>query len=823
MIEATIPAAEVTVWGGLPRDNATLTWCVPPHLVGSLEVGCCVEAPLGSGTVFGFVMRLWNMPSQHPLADRLRPISARILGGLDLNPELVDLCAFMEHLWLATPGEALHTLVPGRGGARIVRRLRLVDGVNADRQLRNAPNQSAIVRALASLGGAAESGAVQQASGLAAFQPAKAALVRRGMLVEEPALVAARAPVRAQRFYRLPPDYARIHARLGRQQQRILELIEAVGETAGGELSEEQVISAIGCARASITTLVQSGRLLVRSAALWRNTVAAHSSASTPPVLCGEQAAAARSMCSAIDAGSFRQILLFGVTASGKTEIYLAAVRHALDQGRTALVLAPEVAITAQVLDLFAARFPGQCAVLHSHLADGERLDQWRRIAAGEARVVIGARSAVFAPLTNIGLVVVDEEHDASYKQEQGVRYSALDVARWRAQRWNALLALGSATPSLESYYLSEQTAQGACTPLVRCEVTTRVLDRALPTFDVVDMRVAGSRTLLSKPLTDALTEAVRAGEQAILFLNRRGYARFVLCRDCGHTPHCVNCDVALTLHMEDLTLRCHHCNSKTRCPVVCPQCSSKRIQSFGIGTERLDEELRLLLPEARIARLDRDTTARRGAHSTIVRDFRNHTCDILLGTQMVVKGLDFPGVTLVGVVAADTSLQTPDFRAAEQTFQLVTQVAGRAGRGERPGKVVVQTFNPDHYALRAAIAHNYIQFYSREIEYRRELGYPPFGRIVNLLWQDEQSDAARRRARSAAGIVRGIVADGTVKVLGPAPAPIERIKGRYRWHVVLRAPNAFDLTTAVSKTMQAAPPDTATGLVIDFDPRSLV
>lgn len=503
------------------------------------------------------------------------------------------------------------------------------------------------------------------------------------------------------------------------------------------------------------------------------------------PVLTGAQQEAVATATATLDAGGYASLLLHGVTGSGKTEVYLRVIEHALRRGRQAILLVPEISLTPQTAGRFQRRFGDRVAVLHSALSEGERYDEWRRIREGEADVVVGARSAVFAPLPRLGLVIIDEEHEASYKQEEAPRYHAREVAEQRLRRLpgGGLLLLGSATPSLESFHAALRGVHRYVT------LPDRVAGRPLPRIEIVDMReelLAGNRSMFSRVLRGAITDALAKGEQVILLLNRRGYASFLLCRSCGAVPRCTACGVSLTYHQKPDVLRCHYCGYTTRLPDDCPQCRGPYLRPFGAGTQRVEDELKVLFPGARILRMDRDTTARKGAHAAILRAFAAGEADILVGTQMIAKGHDFPGVTLVGVLSADTALHFPDFRAAERTFQLLSQVAGRAGRGDQPGIVYLQTYTPDHYAIQAAAEHDFHGFARRELRYRRRTGYPPFHELVRVLVSGEDEKVVAEVAGEAArGCLRGPIDDR--QLVGPSPAPLDRLKGKYRWHFLIK------------------------------------
>jgi primosomal protein N' (replication factor Y) len=550
--------------------------------------------------------------------------------------------------------------------------------------------------------------------------------------------------------------------------------------------------------------------------------------------------------------GSPRVILLHGVTGSGKTEIYLRAVGYVLRQGRQAIVLVPEIALTPQTVHRFAARFPDRLAIAHSKLSLGERYDTWRRIRRGDIDLVIGSRSAVFAPFPRLGLIVLDESHEWTYKQEgsgiqQMPHYHTRDVAEELARRTGATVLLGSATPDLESAYRAHRgdyvylrlpqrimsygpqvEAQRARFNIPPERIRPQALDdestearfTSLPPVQVVDMRQelrAGNRSIFSRALQESMEVALGAGEQVILFLNRRGSASFVLCRDCGHVVRCARCDVPLTYHDDQRQMTCHHCNARAEVPNVCPECWSRRIKFFGLGTQRLEAAVQERFPAARTLRWDRDTTGRKGAHGELLRAFSAGEANVLIGTQMIAKGLDLPLVTLVGVISADTALHLPDFRAAERTFQLLTQVAGRAGRGLLGGKVIVQTYTPQHYAIQAASHHDYEAFYRYESAFRKEHGYPPYGRLVKLLYLNKQAQKCQEEAERMGHLLqRRARQQGLpgITLIGPAPCYLSRLRGYYRWQIIVRAANPYPLLTSVSYPI---------GWRIDVDPVSLL
>jgi primosomal protein N' (replication factor Y) len=533
------------------------------------------------------------------------------------------------------------------------------------------------------------------------------------------------------------------------------------------------------------------------------------------------QQAAFRQIHEAIQAKQFHTFLLHGVTGSGKTEVYLTAIETALAEGRSALLMVPEIALTPQMAGQFFSRFGDRVAILHSAFTDVERTGQWRRIRSGAASVVVGTRSGVFAPVRNLGLIVVDEEHDGSYKQEENPRYNGRDVAIVRAQGAGACVVLGSATPSLESRYNAEK---GKYTLL---ELPGRIEARPMPVVELIDMRQEFLETrkqeTFSRKLIEALGQRVESGEQTIVLLNRRGFSSFVACRACGERVQCINCSLTLTYHKRDRRLLCHYCGYAEKVPSQCPKCASEHIYFLGIGSERVEEELHRAFPAARIARLDRDTVTGKRQYETILQDFREGNYDMLVGTQMIAKGHDIPNVTLVGVVAADLGLGMPDFRAAERTFQLLTQVAGRAGRGCLPGIVLVQTINPDHYAVRLAAAQDYQGFYEKELNFRRMMHYPPFAAMANVLVRSEKKEMAMRMSAEL-GLLLNPPPE-KLRIMGPAEAPVPRLKNEYRYQFLIKAVSrkALNELLQMIRTFAEEHKWGATALVIDVDPLTLM
>lgn len=500
-----------------------------------------------------------------------------------------------------------------------------------------------------------------------------------------------------------------------------------------------------------------------------------------------------------IIASSDKPFLLEGITGSGKTEVYLQTIDHFLKLGKTAIMLVPEISLTPQITNRFIARFGDKVAIMHSGLSDGEKYDEWRKIKSGKAQVVVGARSAIFAPVENLGIIIIDEEHETSYKQDSSPRYHARDIALLRAKWHGARLVLGSATPSLET---RARAMRGVYELLL---LTKRANEAAiLPEIKIIDMRseISDQSANFSQSLLTKIKEKIDKDEQVILMLNRRGYSSFVMCRECGFVVDCPNCDISLTLHMDTRTLNCHYCGHVEGIPQTCPNCHSRKIRYYGSGTQKVEEELREIMPEARVLRMDVDTTRTKNAHEKILEKFGNHEADILLGTQMIAKGLDFPNVTLVGVINADTGLNLPDFRASERSFELLMQVAGRAGRADKKGEVLIQTFNPHHYAIEMTKAQDYEKFYEMEMSFRRELSYPPYYFTVQVLVSHQDEEVAIQKSYEIAQLLKQNLTE-KAKILGPTARPIARTHNLYHYQILVKYRFEEELESALNQVLE--------------------
>jgi primosomal protein N' (replication factor Y) len=601
---------------------------------------------------------------------------------------------------------------------------------------------------------------------------------------------------KTRRFVRLLPQSN--EEKLTDAQRRVITTLEG-----NGPMSLQSLIQTAAASASTISSLEKKARVEVYVEAIRRDPLSESLGVeSRNHTLTVAQTSVLEQIEQQMSSGAYAAFLLHGVTGSGKTEIYMRAMDKALSVGRSAMMLVPEIALTPVFSRQLRSRFGDQVAIFHSSLQKGERFDEWTRVKNGDARVVIGTRSAVFAPVKDLGLIVVDEEHESSYRQQESPYYSARDVAIVRAQKESATVVLGSATPSLESFHNARKGKYQLLT------LPERIAARPMATARIIDMRNVFARHGKPKVFSDELLEAIRETherrEQSIILLNRRGYSSFILCRSCGESIQCPNCDVTLTYHRSERVIVCHYCNHREAVPRVCPSCGKKYIYYVGEGTEQLEEMLKLLFPALRIARIDRDTTTRRRVFEQSLADFSAGRIDTLVGTQMLAKGHDFPNVTLVGVVSVDAGLALPDFRSAERTFQLITQVAGRAGRGDRPGRVLIQTYHPYHYALRHACAQNYEAFYEEELRYRQNHSYPPFVALASLLVHGPDLSRVRNDSLELRKQLDLVNQDRKSRILGPAPAPLSRLKGEHRFQLLIKSRSRKHLREVADAALKA-------------------
>lgn len=603
---------------------------------------------------------------------------------------------------------------------------------------------------------------------------------------------------------------------------RQITLINWLIEHAEQKISAKQLLEATGVQSSVLKTIIERGAAKEFYEEVYREPENPNlQDVPIPEQLTDEQVAALNPIEKSIEHEYQETFLLHGVTGSGKTEVYLRAIEKVLAKGKDAIVLVPEISLTPQMTARFKERFGELVAVLHSALSAGEKYDEWRKIHRGEVKVVVGARSAIFAPFENIGIIILDEEHESTYKQEETPRYHARDVAIKRSEYYQCPVVLGSATPSLESYARATKNVYTLLT------LKNRAKSQQLPTVEIVDMREqlkAGNRSMFSIPLAEAIRTRLERKEQMVLFLNRRGFSSFVLCRDCGTTVECPNCDISLTYHRASELLKCHYCGHEERVPTICPECESEHIRFFGTGTQKVEEEILKLFPTARIIRMDIDTTSRKGSHERLLKQFSEGEADILLGTQMIAKGLDFPNITLVGVLAADTTLHLADFRAAERTFQLLTQVSGRAGRHELPGEVFIQTYSPEHYAIELAKDQHYEPFYKMEMASRGQFGYPPFYFFTLIQFSHENVLKVSEFAKRATDFLQANLSEGTM-IIGPTAAAISRVNNRYRYQCLIKYKREEKLTETLQQLIKMYRSDwIKSGLLmtVDVDPMSI-
>ena len=581
------------------------------------------------------------------------------------------------------------------------------------------------------------------------------------------------------------------------KQKRILDFVY---QNQGVTVPEIELMT--DCSRAIVNTLIKNGYLTQREEKIERNPlINKNIEKSSKLQLTDEQETAVNKVSSAIISNNFEKFLLYGVTGSGKTEVYLQLIDEVINANKTAIVLVPEISLTPQMLDRFIARFGKEkIAVLHSKLSIGERHDEWERIRLGEVQIVIGARSAIFSPLKNLGIIIIDEEHDSSYKSESNPRYDAKEVAEKIAKYSNCPVVFGSATPDMTTYY----KAQSGKIKLL--ELTKRANNSNLPKVQVIDLKqelANGNRSMLSFKLYEMIKKNLENKMQTILFLNRRGFSTFIMCRDCGFTAKCKNCDISLTYHRQDHKLKCHYCGYEENVLTICPECGSKKIRYFGTGTQKLEEEIHKIFPQAKTIRMDVDTVTKKNSHEDILNKFKNDNIDILIGTQMVVKGHHFPKVTLVGVIAADSSLNIDDYRASERTFQILTQVAGRAGRDKYEGNVIVQSYNPDNFSIQYAKEQNYEKFYETEIAIRKQLKYPPFCDIIVIGFSSANEESIKKVSDFIHKTLQEKIIRDDFKILRPMPSPIDKIQNKYRWRMILKGNMDDEINSIINETLK--------------------
>ncbi|MBB3110470.1 primosomal protein N' (replication factor Y) [Paenibacillus phyllosphaerae] len=819
------------------QTDRPFDYAVPESLAGWVEVGSRVGVPFGGRVVQGFVVEL----SETAAVDRakLKPIAELLDHTPPLSPDLIELGEWISEKYCCTMTAALQAMLPSALKGKAETYVSLV----------NEEQSAYLFEAdwfsyIRSKGGTVKLSTLQEKFPLAAADVKTA--IRDGLL-EQRVAIRDRLAIRKVLTVYPPADLEAARQALAELPARALKQREVLQHLLDTEepVALQKLIEAHQTTASTVRALESKGHVLIREVEQERDPYAGRQFKKTValPLMEGQRQVFGE-IAEALDARESRIFLLHGVTGSGKTEVYLQSIERCLMQGRQAIVLVPEISLTPQMVERFKGRFGDAVAVLHSRLSNGERYDEWRKIQERRASVAIGARSAIFAPFKQLGLIIIDEEHESSYKQEETPKYHARDVAVRRARQHGAAVVLGSATPSLESYTAaaraggSQDTRRGAAL----LPMPERVGGRPMPPVHIIDMREelrGGNRAMFSQKLHDALKLRLERGEQSVLLLNRRGYSTFVMCRSCGYTAQCPHCDISLTYHQKSRVLRCHYCGHAEGAPTTCPSCESEHIRFFGTGTQRVEEELSKLFPGIRVIRMDVDTTTEKGSHEKWLTMFGERKADVLLGTQMVAKGLDFPYVTLVGVIAADTSLHLPDFRSAEKTFQLLTQVAGRAGRHELEGEVVIQSYNPEHYAITTAQHHDYEAFVQEELRHRRQMAYPPFCRLILITLSHEQLPLVIAAGEKLASMLRASAEEELsatlfdqgggsrfMEVLGPVASPIPRMKDRYRFQCMVKYRGNIDAAGLVSAAAAklSKPQDKMQVLIsVDVDPQVIL
>ncbi len=838
---------------------------VPDRLAARAQLGARVLVSFRNKKVAGVIVNEdAGAPPDGVTAIELAEVSDDVPS---LTPDLVELCLWLAEYYEAPPGEVMRAALPGGITGDVYEVVEITD---AGRAAGEGDGGALPVKLRGGLAEIAAAGALATAGLTAAEKRSVEALEQRGLVARREQRDAARVRLRRERVAALADgvDVAIARAALKKAPKRlaVFDVLVAGVDASDGVMTVAELAAMVPGASAVLRDLERAGWITtsdreVALGAVAIDEVMQGGGPVSPPVLTAEQQVAVDVITAAmVEKAAFMPFLLHGVTGSGKTEVYLRVIAETLAVGRTALVLVPEISLTPQLAARFRARFGDQVAILHSGMSEPQRFAEWSRLRRGAATIAVGARSAVFAPLHDLGVIVVDEEHDGSFKQDEGVKYHARDVALMRALRAGAVCVLGSATPSLESYAHAERGTYR------RLALTVRPTARPMPSVEIVDLRtyLPDGEAMLSSPLRTALAETLAAGDQAIIFLNRRGFATFVICRACGHSFRCPQCSVSLTYHRFSDVMKCHYCGHHERVPEVCPGTPADAgalhprpgtpadagalhlrpgtpaaagaprprpgkgcgktgtIERKGLGTEKVADAIAAEFAPARVARLDRDVASGPRIEAVLARVARREV-DILVGTQMVTKGHDFPGVTLVGVLCADTGLNLPDFRASERTFQLLAQVAGRAGRGERPGRVIVQTYRPTSTAVVAAAAHDYAQFFAAETLERESLGYPPHGRLIAIRIDGTNAGEVQRTAERLAQLAEHIAREpenAGVEIRGPVAAPLEKLRARTRWQIWLRAADRHALRRVARATVTAEVAS-AIRISLDVDPIS--
>ena len=780
-------------------------YLIPAEWEELIDVGCRVKVPFGPRNVLGFVVGI-STQSDVPVG-KLKAVAQVLDIESILTEEMLELAKWLKHQTICYEIDALQVMLPGALRAKYEKYALLTGDV-----MQLAPELQPYFEKTTKVN-------ITQFEKADLLKPLKRAVNAGLILIENE--VKQKGQVKQVRKVKIASleQLEMVQQQIGKRAPKQIALVEWMKPYAGAILMPDDICEAVNVTSAVLKGVIEKGAAEYIHEEVYRDPYTKDIVHTDNLQLTDEQYDALSQIKRAMDEQRQETFLLHGVTGSGKTEIYLQAIQRAIADGKEATVLVPEISLTPQMTERFKSRFGDEVAVMHSGLSVGEKYDEWRKVQQGKVKVVVGARSAIFAPFKNLGLLILDEEHESTYKQEDSPRYHARDVAIWRGKYYNCPVILGSATPALESF---ARAKKGVYTLLT---LNNRAKSQALPTVHIVDMREqlqAGNRSMFSEQLMTALQERLDRGEQSVLFLNRRGYSSFVLCRDCGTSVQCPNCDISLTYHRYQEKLKCHYCGHEEYIPQTCPECQSENIRYFGTGTQKVEEEIFKLFPQARVLRMDVDTTKQKGSHEKMLDAFGRGEADILLGTQMIAKGLDFPNITLVGVLSADTSLHLPDYRAAEKTFQLMTQVSGRAGRHDKPGEVFIQTYTPEHYAIELSKEQHYTPFYEREMHSRHITGYPPYYYLALVQVSHEDVMMAAEYAGRVAEYLRSNLSFN-VAVIGPTTASIARLQNRYRYQCLIKykiEPNLIPVLLQLIKLYRSEWIKKGIVLTIDLDPQ---
>lgn len=790
--------------------RGTFTYSVPEHMRGMNLVGSVVLVPFGNRRVSGVVLRIMEKPEDGVNPQDIKPVDDLVPGMFSLNEDILRFMHYAADYYFYPTGEALkHCLPPGATGFTLKSLVITEEGL---KNINNGENSAEINRIL-------ELARLKKSiKSIQSIKEIKRSLIMdlisRGWIEIQPLTKKSKVKPKFVRFVRLKKYPADIL--ISKKEEQFLNFLKD-----NVEVSVSAIRRDFPAIIRKLKGLIDSGLIEVSEREISRVPESElDGEVQEVKELNQFQKEAVEKISDSIEHKRHDVFLLFGVTGSGKTEVYLRAIEKAVGCNRSAIYLVPEISLTPQQILRLRKRFGDRVAVMHSAMSDGERLDEWRRARAGSAKIVIGARSAIFAPVQNLGLIIVDEEHDPSYKQEEKFRYNAKDLAIMRGRLNEIPVILGSATPSIESYYLAKTGRYNLL------KLPDRVENREHPVTEIVDMRNEKSSTV-SERLKQGIIEAINKNEQVILFLNRRGFAPFVLCIECGFRFMCPNCSVSLVYHSYNGTTRCHYCNYAIPLPEVCPSCKGVKLRNFGFGTEKVEKEIEQLISGARILRLDRDTTGSKNSYTKAFMQMKAGEKNILLGTQMVTKGFHFPEVTLVGVILAEQGLQFPDFRASERTFQLLTQVSGRAGRGDKKGMVIIQTYDPEQSAVQSASSRDYELFYNNEIHYRQELNYPPFSSLAAIRINGNDNNKVSLQSRKIADLLLKIIQkhkiQSQLRILGPAPAAIFKLKNLYRWLILLKSEKLELIHKVMYELFESSTLKKERGVILDIDPQSLI